>query len=92
MRPILLVLGLVFLLSACASTSTTDEEPEPTPPPAAAPAAPPEPAPVPVVDSQPVEPPPMLPKTASSLPALGLTGLVLLGGAGMLRAVRRRLG
>jgi len=87
----LLVLGLVFNLAACASTS--ESESEPTPPPAAAPEPAPEPEPVPVVDSQPVEPPaPVLPKTASSLPALGLTGLVALAGAGLLRAVRRRLG
>ena len=90
MRRALLVLCLVFLLTACGSTSTSESEPKPTSPQAAASA--PTPEPVPVVDSQPFESPSMLPKTASSLPALGVTGLVLLGGAGILRAVRNRLG
>jgi len=83
---VLLLCGLVAFWFACASTPET--QPPPTPPPPVAKPAPPPPAPV-------YEPPPPqvreLPKTASSLPALGLAGLVALAGAGILRGVRKRI-
>ena len=80
---LLLILGLVLNLFACASTP----EPQPTPratPPVAEPAPPP---------AEPVYEPPVreLPKTGSSLPALGLSGLAALAGAGALRVVRSRM-
>jgi hypothetical protein len=79
----LLILGLVLNLFACAS-SPEPETPPPTPPVAESP--PPEPAPV-------YEPEPVreLPRTASSLPALGLSGLAALAGAGALRVLRSRI-
>ena len=91
MLRVLLLLGLVFTLMACASTSTPEAEPAPEPAPVAAPEPTAEPEPVPVVDSQPIDSPPMLPKTASSMPAVGLTGVAALAGAGLLGALRRRL-
>jgi LPXTG-motif cell wall-anchored protein len=90
MLRVLLLLGLIFTLAACASTSTQEPEPAPEPAPVAAPEPTAEPEPVPVVDSQPIDTP-MLPKTASSMPAVGLTGVAALAGAGMLGALRRRL-
>ena len=79
----LLILGLVLNLFACASTPEPEAAP-PSPPPVAEPA----PAPEPVY-----EPPPAreLPKTGSSLPALGLSGLAALAGAGALHVVRNRI-
>ena len=81
---LLLILGLVLNLFACAS-SPEPEAPPPTPPVAESP--PPEPAPV-------YEPEPVareLPKTGSSLPALGLSGLAALAGAGALHVLRTRI-
>jgi LPXTG-motif cell wall-anchored protein len=80
---LLLILGLVLNLFACAS-SPEPETPPPTPPVAESP--PPEPAPM-------YEPEPVreLPKTGSSLPALGLSGLAALAGAGALHALRSRI-
>jgi LPXTG-motif cell wall-anchored protein len=79
----LLILGLVLNLFACASTPEPVAAP-PSPPPVAEPA----PAPEPVY-----EPPQAreLPKTGSSLPALGLSGLAALAGAGALHVVRNRI-
>jgi LPXTG-motif cell wall-anchored protein len=77
---ILLTLGFF----ACAST------PEPVTPRATPPVVesrPPAP-PEPVYQPAPVR---ELPKTASSLPALGLSGLAALAGAGALRALRSRI-
>jgi len=80
----LLILGLVLNLFACASTPEPEAAPRSTPPPVAEPA----PAPEPVY-----EPPQAreLPKTGSSLPALGLSGLAALAGAGALHVVRSRI-
>jgi LPXTG-motif cell wall-anchored protein len=82
----LLIASLMFSLFACAS-SPEPAPPRPTPP--VAEPAPPPPAPPPVYEP----PPPVreLPKTASSLPALGLAGLAALGGAGVLHRVRIRI-
>jgi LPXTG-motif cell wall-anchored protein len=82
---LLLILGLVLNLFACAS-SPEEESPPPTPPVAESPPPPPEPAPV-------YEPEPVreLPRTGSSLPALGLSGLAALAGAGVLHVVRSRI-
>jgi LPXTG-motif cell wall-anchored protein len=84
MARFLLIGCLVFTLFACASTPEPEPAPRPTPP--VAEPAPPPPEPV-------YEPPPVseLPKTASSLPALGLSGLAALAGAGALRWVRIRI-
>jgi LPXTG-motif cell wall-anchored protein len=76
---VLLTLGLF----ACASTPET-KTPPPTPPVAESPP----PAREPVYEPAPVR---ELPKTASSLPALGLSGLAALAGAGALRALRSRI-
>jgi LPXTG-motif cell wall-anchored protein len=81
---LLLIAGLVFNLFACASSP----EPEPAPPPPVAEPAPPPPAPEPVYEPEPVR---ELPKTASSLPALGLSGLAALAGAGALHLLRGRI-
>ena len=80
---LLLILGLVLNFFACASTPEP-ERPAPTPPVAESP--PPEPAPV-------YEPEPVreLPKTGSSMPALGLSGLAALAGAGALHVLRNRI-
>jgi LPXTG-motif cell wall-anchored protein len=80
---LLLILGLVLNLFACAS-SPEPETPPPTPPVAESPPPPPEP----VYEPEPVR---ELPKTGSSLPALGLSGLVALAGAGALHLVRTRI-
>jgi LPXTG-motif cell wall-anchored protein len=82
---LLLIAGLVFNLFACASSPET-ETPPPTPP--VAEPAPPPPAPEPVYEPEPVR---ELPKTASSLPALGLSGLAALAGAGALHLLRGRI-
>ena len=81
---VLLILGLVLNLFACASTPEPEAAPPSSPPPVAEPA--PEPEPV-------YEPPQAreLPKTGSSLPALGLSGLAALAGAGALHVVRSRI-
>ena len=81
----LLILGLVLNLFACASSPEPEAAP-PSPPPVAEPAPPVEPEPV-------YEPPQAreLPKTGSSLPALGLSGLAALAGAGALHIVRSRI-
>ncbi len=79
---LLLILGLVFNLVACAS-SPEPETPPPTPP-VAEPAPP---APEPVYEPEVRE----LPKTGSSLPALGLSGLAALAGAGALHVLRNRI-
>jgi len=81
---LLLILGLVLNLVACAS-SPEPETPPPTPPVAE---SPPPAEPAPVYEPEPVR---ELPKTASSLPALGLSGLAALAGAGALHVVRRRI-
>ncbi|HKA14350.1 MAG TPA: LPXTG cell wall anchor domain-containing protein [Myxococcota bacterium] len=80
---LLLILGLVVNLFACAST------PEPETPPATPPVA----QPAPPAREPVYQPPPVreLPKTGSSLPALGLSGLTALAGAGALHLVRRRI-
>jgi LPXTG-motif cell wall-anchored protein len=82
---LLLILGLVVNLFACASSPEPEAAP-PSPPPVTRPAPPPEPEPV-------YEPPQAreLPKTGSSLPALGLSGLAALAGAGALHLVRSRI-
>ena len=80
----LLILGLVLNLFACASTPEPEAAP-PTTPPVAEPAPPP---------PEPVYEPPQtreLPKTGSSLPMLGLSGLAALAGAGALHVVRNRI-
>jgi len=80
---LLLIFGLVLNLFACASTK------EPAAPPATPPVAEsPPPAPAPVYEPTPVR---QLPKTGSSLPALGLSGLAALAGAGALHVVRNRV-
>lgn len=81
----LVLMGLLFLFfAACASSP--EPAPPPTPPPVrAAPAArEPEPLPEPTSVRE-------LPKTASSLPALGLAGVLGLTGAGVLRVLRGRI-
>jgi LPXTG-motif cell wall-anchored protein len=81
---LLLILGLVLNLFACASSP---EKASPPPPPPVVQAPPPaEPAPV-------YEPAPVreLPKTGSSLPLVGLSGLAALAGAGALHVVRSRI-
>ena len=80
---LLLIIGLVFTLFGCAS-SPEPQTPPRTPPPVAEPA----PAPEPVYEPAPVR---ELPKTGSSLPALGLSGLAALAGAGALHVVRNRI-
>ena len=80
---LLLILGLVLNLVACASSPETEPAPRTTPPVA-------EPAPTPEPVYEPA-PPAELPKTGSSLPALGLSGLAALAGAGALRVVRTRI-
>ncbi len=79
---LLLILGLVVNLFACAST------PEPEAPPPRPPVAQPAPP-----AAEPVYEPPAreLPKTGSSLPALGLSGLAALAGAGALHVMRSRI-
>ena len=79
---LLLILGLVVNLFACASTP--EPEAPPPPPPVAQPAPP---------AAEPVYEPPAreLPKTGSSLPALGLSGLARLAGSGALFVVRNRI-
>jgi LPXTG-motif cell wall-anchored protein len=80
---LLLILGLVLNLFACASTPEK-ETPQATPPVA-------ERAPTPEPVYEPPPPARELPKTGSSLPALGLSGLAALAGAGALRAARTRI-
>jgi len=81
---LLFILLLVLNLFACASTK------EPAAPPATPPVAEsPPPAPPPVYE--PSAPLRQLPKTGSSLPALGLSGLAALAGAGALHVVRTRI-
>ena len=75
-RVLILMALLAFLAGACAT-----DTPEPAPA-APAPVAQPEPEPEPE--------PPVLPKTASPLPAVGLVGLISLGLAGGVHALRRR--
>ena len=81
---LLLILGLVLNLFACASS------PEPVSPPPTPPVAesPPPAEPAPVYEPEPVR---ELPKTGSSLPALGLSGLAALAGAGALHVARSRI-
>jgi LPXTG-motif cell wall-anchored protein len=81
---LLLIVGLVFNLFACASSPEKAETPRPTPPVAESPPPPPEP----VYEPAPVR---ELPKTGSSLPLLGLSGLAALAGAGALHVVRTRI-
>jgi len=88
-----LLLSTVFF-AACASTQ--EEAPPPPPAPAASappPAPEPEPEPVPAAPAETfvAEPVQTLPDTASHAPALGLTGLAALAGAGVLGVVRRRM-
>ena len=80
----LLILGLVLNLFACASTPEPEAAPPSSPPPVAEPAPAPEPVYEPPVARE-------LPKTGSSLPALGLSGLAALAGAGALHVVRNRI-
>jgi LPXTG-motif cell wall-anchored protein len=68
---------------ACASTP--EKEPAPVTPPVA---ESPPPAREPVYEPAPVR---ELPKTGSSMPVLGLSGLGALAGAGALRALRNRI-
>jgi LPXTG-motif cell wall-anchored protein len=81
---LLLIAALVLNLFACASSP--EKETPPTPP--VAQPAPPPPAPEPVYQPEPVR---QLPKTGSSLPALGLSGLAALAGAGALHVLRGRI-
>ena len=81
---LLLILGLVLNFFACAS-SPEPAPPRPTPPVAE---SPPPPEPAPVYEPEPVR---ELPKTGSSMPAVGLSGLAALAGAGVLHVVRRRI-
>jgi LPXTG-motif cell wall-anchored protein len=81
---LLLTLGLVLTLFGCASSPEPQAPPPRTTPPVAEPA----PAPEPVYEPAPVR---ELPKTGSSLPALGLSGLAALAGAGALHVVRNRI-
>lgn len=76
--------ALLLLFAACASSP--ESAPPPTAPPVRAAAPPPEPEPIP--EAMPVR---QLPKTASSLPALGLAGVLGLTGAGVLRVLRGRI-
>ena len=62
-----------------ASKKTASKKPKPEP-------VAPKPEPVAVA-----RPEPVLPKTASALPRLGLAGVGALGVAGLLRVLRRRL-
>ncbi len=87
-RPWIPALLFALATTACASSI---EPPPPAPPPqpvVEARTPPPPPQPRAVVVSQPQ---PMLPKTASPLPAVGLGGLGALVGAGALRWIRRRV-
>ena len=82
----LLLSVLILGVAACASTPEPTPQPTPQPPPVTREAPPPAPEPV----QEP--PPPMeLPKTASSLPALGMSGLAALLGAGAVRRLRKRV-
>lgn len=86
----LIVAASLLWIAACASSP--EPVPEPTPPPVAETAPPPPPPPAPVRDLEPIEPPPpLLPDTASSRPALALAGLIGLAGAGALRWLRARI-
>lgn len=86
------IVALVFAFAlACASTPEPEPAPAPAPPPPpvakpAPPPPPPAPEPMPVA-----QPPRELPKTASSLPLVGLGGIFALGLGAGLRVVRRRL-
>lgn len=93
----MLAIVLLVGLTSLACTTTTEPEPVVEPEPVTtvaetAPAPPPEPEPVTVSAREPA-PVRELPKTASALPLLGLTGLgaLALGGAVRLgRTLRRR--
>ncbi|MEM7411852.1 MAG: LPXTG cell wall anchor domain-containing protein [Myxococcota bacterium] len=85
MKRICLFIVMALFLGACASTP----EPEPAPPPPVAepaPAPPPPPEPVEEPEPAPIE----LPKTASSLPAVGFAGALGLAGAVVVHWARRR--
>ena len=69
-RVLILVALLVFSAGACAT-----DKPE-TAPAAPAPVAEPEPEPEPEPAPEPEPEPPVLPKTASPLPAVGMVGLL----------------
>jgi LPXTG-motif cell wall-anchored protein len=89
---VLVLWTALALVTACASS--TQEEPEPAPAPTAVappPAPEPEPEPAPAAPAPVVERAPALPETASQTPAVALTGLAALAGAGILTVVRRRL-
>ena len=80
------LLSIVLLtLGFFACASTPEKETRPAPPPVA---ESPPPRQEPVYEPAPVK---ELPKTGSSLPALGLSGLAALAGAGALRALRIRI-
>jgi hypothetical protein len=87
-RTWIVALLLAFFAAACASSPEPPPPPEPVveapKPPPPPPARAPEPEPAPVVTR-------VLPKTASPIPAIGLTGIGALIGAGALRHARRRL-
>ena len=87
MARILLLCALILGVMACSSTPEPTPQPTPQPPPVTREAPPPAPEPV----QEPPPPPMELPKTASSLPALGLSGLAALLGAGAIRWIRRRV-
>ena len=81
----------VLVLCAFAVAACATQQPEPEPAPVAVVKPEPEPQsearePVTVRRTEPV-----LPKTASALPRLGLAGASALGVAGLLRVLRRRL-
>ena len=83
---------IVASLFALACTTTSETEPAPAPEPTVqAPPPPPEPVSRPVAEPVRVREPIELPKTASPLPLVGLSGLAALGLGGVIRITRRRL-
>jgi hypothetical protein len=91
MQRVLFVAVIAIAFAACASQSPPEPEPAPAPQPAVTRPAPeptPTPAPAPPPRATPVR---ELPKTASPLPLVGLTGLAAVGLGTALRVARRRL-
>jgi hypothetical protein len=88
---VVLLSAIALFTLACTTTSETEPAPPPEPVVQAPPPPPPEPVAQPV--AEPVRPAPIvLPKTASPLPLVGLTGVAALGLGGALRFARRRTG
>lgn len=91
MRTALIVLLASVVGLACATTTEPEVvEAVQAAEPLSQPEAEPEPAPVNVAEPRPAPTPLQLPKTASSLPLVGLSGLAALGAGGALRIRRLR--